>query len=249
MLTASAPSRNHLFAALPGSVQDCILPHMESSSLTSGRVVFEANDTLRHIYFPVDAIVSLTYETTKGASTEIAMVGNDGVLGVNAFLGGTTTTHRAIVQNAGLAYRIPTFQLKEELKRQREALSFVLRYIQCLMTQVAQTAVCNRHHIIEQQFSRLLLLSLDRVHSNELNMTQEQFAAMLGVRRESVTTAAQKLQNLGVISYHRGHVTVHDRASLEELSCECYGVVKREAERILPTSLKDSPRKVGALQT
>ncbi|WP_134597143.1 Crp/Fnr family transcriptional regulator, partial [Pseudomonas aeruginosa] len=189
---------------------------------------------LRHVYFPTDAIVSLLYVMEDGASAEISVVGNEGLIGVAVFMGGESTPSRAIVQSAGHAYRLPGQKLKDEFNRHGEMLQLMLRYTQALITQMAQTAVCNRHHSIDQQLCRWLLLSLDRLPSNQLSMTQELIANMLGVRREGVTEAAGKLQKLGVIKYSRGHITVLDRPQLEALCCECYAVVKRETDRLLP---------------
>ena len=199
-----------------------------------GTVLYESGDTLRYAYFPTDSIVSLLYVMEDGASAEISVVGNEGVIGVSLFLAGETTPSRAIVQSAGFAYRLTGRRLKEEFNRHGQMLHMLLRYTQALITQMAQTAVCNRHHSIDQQLCRWLLLSLDRLPSNQLIMTQELIANMLGVRREGVTDAAGKLQNLGVIEYTRGHIVVLDRRKLEELCCECYAVVKKETDRLLP---------------
>ena len=192
---------------------------------------------LRHIYFPTDSIVSLLYVLEDGSSAEICVVGNDGVIGVSLFMGGETTTSRAIVQSGGSAYRLTGRRLKQEFERQGETMHILLRYTQALITQMAQTAVCNRHHTVDQQLCRWLLLSLDRLPDNKLAMTQELIANMLGVRREGVTDAAGKLQKLGVITYTRGLITVLDRHRLEQLSCECYSVVKKETDRLLPLRL------------
>jgi CRP-like cAMP-binding protein len=193
---------------------------------------------LRQIYFPTDSIVSLLYVLANGASAEISIVGNEGVIGVALFMGGETTTNRAIVQSAGFAYRLTGRRLKQEFERHGDLMHVLLRYTQALLTQMAQTAVCNRHHTVDQQLCRWLLLSLDRLSSDKLTMTQELIANMLGVRREGVTEAAGKLQDLGVIRYKRGHITVLDRPQLERLSCECYAVVKKESDRLLPVRLK-----------
>jgi CRP-like cAMP-binding protein len=197
-----------------------------------GMVLYEAGEALRHIYFPTDSIVSLLYVMKDGASAEIAVVGNEGAIGVSLFMGGETTPSRGIVQSAGSAYRLSGRRLKQEFERHGQLLHVLLRYTQSLITQMAQTAVCNRHHSIDQQLCRWLLLSLDRLPSNRLNMTQELIANMLGVRREGVTGAAGKLQDLGVIHYSRGRITVLDRPKLEQLSCECYAVVKQETDRL-----------------
>ncbi len=228
------PKQNHLLAALPLEVQDRLLPHLELVTMTLGDVLYESGDTLRHVYFPTDSIVSLLYVMDSGASAEISVVGNEGLIGVALFMGGESTPSRAIVQSAGYAYRLLGQRLKDEFGRHGEMLLLMLRYTQSLITQMAQTAVCNRHHSIDQQLCRWLLLSLDRLSSNKLTMTQELIANMLGVRREGVTDAAGKLQKLGVIEYNRGQITVLDRPKLETLSCECYAVVKKETDRLLP---------------
>lgn len=199
-----------------------------------GKILYESGDVLRHVYFPTDSIVSLLYVMADGASAEIAVVGNEGVVGVALFMGGETTPSRAIVQSAGYAYRLIGQQLKDEFHRNGEMQILLLRYTQSLITQMAQTAVCNRHHSVDQQLCRWLLLSLDRLSSNVLIMTHELIANMLGVRREGVTDAAGKLQKLGIIRYSRGHITVLDRPKLEGLCCECYAVVKKETDRLLP---------------
>jgi len=202
--------------------------------MSFGKVLYESGDTLRHVYFPTDSIVSLLYVMENGASGEISMVGNEGLIGVALFMGGESTPSRAVVQSAGTAYRLPARRLKDEFHRYGELQLLLLRYTQSLITQMCQTAVCNRHHSVEQQLCRWLLLSLDRLPNNHLAMTQELAANMLGVRREGITDAAGKLQKLGVIEYRRGHVTVLDRPRLEELSCECYAVVRKETDRLLP---------------
>lgn len=236
------PHQNHLLAALSAEVQQRLFPPMEKVFLPLGKVLYESGDTLRHVYFPTDAIVSLLYVMESGASAEISVVGNDGLVGVALFMGGESTPSRAIVQSAGHAYRLQGQRLKDEFNRHGELLTLMLRYTQALITQMAQTAVCNRHHQIDQQLCRWLLLSLDRLPNNRLTMTQELIANMLGVRREGVTEAAGKLQRAGVIEYSRGHITVLDRPKLEELSCECYAVVKRETDRLLPYKLEISDR-------
>ena len=228
------PIRNHLLAALPAEVLARLTPALELIPLPLGKVLYESGDSLRHVYFPIDAIVSLLYVMESGASAEISVVGNEGLIGVAVFMGGESTPSRAIVQSAGSAYRVPGQLLKDEFTRHGELLLLILRYTQALITQMAQTAVCNRHHSIDQQLCRWLLLSLDRLPDNKLVMTQELIANMLGVRREGVTDAAGKLQRQGVIEYSRGHITVLDRARLETLSCECYAVVKKESDRLLP---------------
>ena len=200
-----------------------------------GDVVYESGDSLRYVYFPIDSIVSLLYVMESGASGEISVVGNEGLVGVAVFMGGESTSSRAVVQSAGVAYRLRGQKLKDEFNKHGELLHLILRYTQALITQMAQTAVCNRHHSIDQQLCRWLLLSLDRLPGNRLTMTQELIANMLGVRREGVTDAAGKLQRQGIIEYSRGQITVLDRAGLERLSCECYAVVKRETDRLLPS--------------
>jgi CRP-like cAMP-binding protein len=231
------PQQNHILDALPAAERGRLFPHLKLVELPLGAVLYESGDTLRHIYFPTDSIVSLLYVMRDGASAEIAVVGNEGAIGVALFMGGETTTNRAIVQSAGSAYRLTGKRLKQEFERHGEMLHILLRYTQALLTQMSQTAVCNRHHSLDQQLCRWLLLSLDRLSSNRLVMTQELIANMLGVRREGVTEAAGKLQKLGAIQYSRGQITVLDRSQLERLSCECYDVVKRETDRLLPARL------------
>jgi CRP-like cAMP-binding protein len=228
------PEQNHILAALPPAERERLFPHLQLVPMELGKVLYESGEVLRHVYFPTDSIVSLLYVMEDGASAEISVIGNEGVLGVALFMGGETTPSRSIVQSAGSAYRLTGQRLKEEFNRHGEMLHLLLRYTQALLTQMAQTAVCNRHHSVEQQLCRWLLLSLDRLPSNRLTMTQELIANMLGVRREGVTEAAGKLQNLGVIEYSRGHITVLDRPKLEELCCECYAVVRKETDRLLP---------------
>jgi CRP-like cAMP-binding protein len=199
-----------------------------------GEVLYESGVPMRHVYFPIDCVVSLLYVMADGGSAEISLVGNEGLLGMALYLGGESTPSRAVVQSAGDALRLPRMRLKEEFNRHGEFMLLTLSYTQCLITQMAQTAVCNRLHTLDQQLCRWLLLSLDRLPSDTLTMTQELIANMLGVRREGVTEAAGKLQRLGVIQYSRGRITVIDRHKLEELSCECYAVVKKETDRLLP---------------
>ena len=219
--------------ALPPAERERLFPHLKLVAMPFGMVLYESGVVLRHIYFPVDSIVSLLYVLNNGASAEIAVVGNEGAVGVSLFMGGETTPSRAVVQSAGSAYRLSRARLKEEFNRHGQLLHALLRYTQSLITQMAQTAVCNRHHALDQQLCRWLLLSLDRLDSNELRVTQELIASMIGVRREGVTEAAGRLQKLGVIHYSRGKITVLDRPRLEELSCECYAVVKAETDRLL----------------
>ncbi|UTL83136.1 Crp/Fnr family transcriptional regulator [Pseudomonas putida] len=234
MQSVPDPQHNYLLAALSEQVLGRLEPHLEPVDLALGQALYESGDTLRHVYFPVDAIVSLLYVMENGASAEISVVGNEGLVGIAVFMGGESTPSRAIVQSAGHGYRLPGQQLKDEFNRHGELMMLMLRYTQALITQMAQTAVCNRHHSIDQQLCRWLLLSLDRLPGDQLRMTQELIANMLGVRREGVTDAAGKLQRLGVIEYNRGHIRVLDRVRLEQLSCECYAVVKKETERLLP---------------
>ena len=233
-IATSPPRTNHLLAGLPAEVMQRLTPHLELVLLPLGKVLYEPGDVMRYVYFPTDSIVSLLYVMENGASAEIAVVGNEGVVGISLFMGGESTPSRAVVQSAGSAMRLPGQWLKDEFHRHGEMQLTMLRYTQSLITQMAQTAVCNRHHNIEQQLCRWLLLSLDRLDSNRLTMTQELIANMLGVRREGVTEAAGKLQKVGVIQYNRGQITVLDRPRLEQLSCECYAVVKKESDRLLP---------------
>ena len=228
------PQQNHLLAALSAGERDRLYPHLRLVPLPLGKVLYESGDVLGHVYFPTDSIVSLLYVLADGASAEISVVGNEGLIGVALFMGGETTPSRAIVQSAGHAYRLIGQLLKDEFHRNGELQLLLLRYTQALITQMAQTAVCNRHHSVDQQLCRWLLLSLDRLSSTQLTMTQELIANMLGVRREGVTEAAGKLQKLGVIEYSRGQITVLDRPKLEQLCCECYAVVKKESDRLLP---------------
>ena len=227
------PTENHLLAALASDVRERIFPHLESVDLRLGEVLYESGDTLSHVYFPTDCIVSLLYVLIDGACAEIAVAGDEGLIGVSLFMGGETTTTRAVVQSAGHAYRLLGKRLKDEFERNGNLQDLFLRYTQALITQMAQTAVCNRHHSVDQQLCRWLLLSLDRLPTNKLKMTQQLIADMLGVRREGVTEAAGKLQKLGAIRYSRGQITILDRPQLEELCCECYSVVKKEEDRLL----------------
>jgi CRP-like cAMP-binding protein len=230
------PRQNHLLAALPAEECACLLPHLELVSMPLGDALCEPGAQMRHVYFPTTAIVSLLYVMEDGASAEIAVVGNEGIVGVSLFMGGETTTSRAVVQSAGHAYRLTGQLLKDAFFRAGPMQRLLLRYTQALLTQMAQTAVCNRHHSVDQQLCRWLLLSLDRLPSNELTMTQELIANMLGVRREGVTEAAGKLQHADLIRYSRGKITVVDRPGLEARVCECYQVVKKEFDRLLPES-------------
>jgi len=234
MDTSHSPLQNHLLAALPADQRARIVPALEFVTMTLGEVLYEPGIPMRYVFFPTTSIVSLLYVMEDGASAEIAVVGNEGIVGVSLFMGGETTPSRAVVQSAGHAYRMKGQVLKDEFERGDMLQRLLLRYTQALLTQMAQTAVCNRHHSLDQQLCRWLLLSLDRLPSNKLVMTQELIANMLGVRREGVTEAAGNLQKAGLIEYHRGHITVVDRAGLEARSCECYAVVKRECDRLLP---------------
>ena len=230
----AGPRSNRLLAALPAADYERLLPHLELVPLELGQVLHESGVAMRHVHFPATAIVSLLYVMEDGASAEIAVVGYDGMVGISLFMGGDSTPSRAIVQSAGLSYRLPASVLKQEFNRYGPAMHVLLRYTQALITQMAQTAVCNRHHSLDQQLCRWLLLSLDRLQGNELKMTQELIANMLGVRREGVTEGATRLQQAGLIRYARGHITVLDRAGLEARTCECYAVVRKEYDRLLP---------------
>jgi CRP-like cAMP-binding protein len=228
------PPQNQLLAAFPAAERERIFPQLQLVAMPLGKVLYESGDLLRHVYFPTNSIVSLLYVLADGASAEISVVGNEGLIGIALFMGGETTPSRAIVQSAGSAYRLNGQALKDEFHRNGEAQLLLLRYTQGLITQMAQTAVCNRHHSVDQQLCRWLLLSLDRLSTNQLVMTQELIANMLGVRREGVTEAAGKLHKLGIIRYARGRITVLNRPRLEQLCCECYAVVKKETDRLLP---------------
>jgi CRP-like cAMP-binding protein len=229
-----SPLRNQVLAALAASDRERLLPQLEPVRLELGWALYESGGEQGYVYFPTDSIVSLLYVMQDGSSAEIAVVGHEGAVGISLFMGGETTPSRAVVQSAGDAYRIRGNLLKTEFERGGHLQYLLLRYTQALITQMAQTAVCNRHHAVEQQLCRWLLLSLDRLESNELAMTQELIANMLGVRREGVTEAAGKLQAAGLIEYSRGRITVLDRPKLETQVCECYAVVKREYDRLLP---------------
>jgi CRP-like cAMP-binding protein len=233
MLPPHNPKQNYLLAALPDADYQRLLPHLEQVPLELGWALYEAGSQQGYVYFPADSIVSLLYVMQDGSSAEIAVVGNEGVVGIALFMGGETTPSRAVVQSAGYAYRLNGSLLKREFERGGPLQYLLLRYTQALITQMAQTAVCNRHHAVEQQLCRWLLLSLDRLSSsNDLTMTQELIANMLGVRREGVTEAVDKLQAEGLIHYSRGKITVLDRTKLEARVCECYAVVKRESDRL-----------------
>ena len=229
-----SPHQNHLLDALPAADYDRLAPHLELVQMRLGDVLYESGAKLRYVYFPTTCIVSLLYVMEDGASAEIAIVGNEGILGISLFMGGDSTPSRALVQSAGHAFRLKAELLKDEFGRFGPTMHLLLRYTQALITQMAQTAVCNRHHSVDQQLCRWLLLSLDRLQSNTLAMTQELIANMLGVRREGVTEAAGKLQDAGLINYRRGTITIVDRVGLEAKVCECYQVVRTEFDRLLP---------------
>jgi CRP-like cAMP-binding protein len=233
MALAPDPRKNHLLSALPDAEWVRWQPLLEAVELPLGQVLYESGSTLSHVYFPTTAIVSLLYVMENGASAEIAVVGNEGLVGISLFMGGESTPSRAVVQSAGRGYRLASDTIKAEFTR-APVLHLLLRYTQALITQMSQTAVCNRHHSLDQQLCRWLLLSLDRLQGNELVMTQELIANMLGVRREGVTESALKLQHAGLIRYARGRINVLDRAGLEGRACECYAVVKKEYDRLLP---------------
>ncbi len=237
MVAAAGPRQNQLLAALPDAERERLLPHLEPVDMPLGKVLYESGDRLAHVYFPTTSIVSLLYVMENGSSAEIAVVGHEGIVGISLFMGGNSTPSRAVVQSAGQGFRLKAQLMMQEFDRAGSVLHLLLRYTQALITQMAQTAVCNRHHSLDQQLCRWLLLSLDRLQSNELVMTQELIANMLGVRREGVTEAAGHLHRAGLIDYQRGHITVLDRAGLERRTCECYAVVKTEYERLLPATM------------
>jgi CRP-like cAMP-binding protein len=239
------PRGNHLLAALPETDWQRLLPHLEWVDLPLGEVLYESGTTLSHAYFPASGIVSLLYVMENGASAEIAVVGNEGIVGISLFMGGGSTPSRGVVQSVGGGFRVRAQVIKDEFDRAGPVMHLLLRYTHALITQMAQTAVCNRHHTLDQQLCRWLLLSLDRLPGNELVMTQELIANMLGVRREGVTEAAHKLQDLELIRYARGHITVLDRPALEKRVCECYAVVRKEYDRLLPDKLATQDRVVG----
>jgi len=234
----ATPHQNHLLDALPRADYERVASHLELLPMDLGDVLYESGAHLRYVYFPTTSIISLLYVMEDGASAEIAIVGNEGLLGISLFMGGNTTPSRAVVQSAGMAYRLKADLLKTEFARFGPTMHLLLRYTQALITQMAQTAVCNRHHSLDQQLCRWLLLSLDRLQTNDLSMTQELIANMLGVRREGVTEAAGKLQAAKLIRYSRGRITVLDRGGLEARTCECYRVVKTEYDRLLPAIAK-----------
>lgn len=240
-MTDVTPRQNHLLEALPATDYQRLAPHLELIKMPLGEALCESGGRLQYVYFPTTSIISLLYVMEDGASAEIAVVGNEGLLGISLFMGGETTPSRAVVQSAGEGYRLSATRLKEEFNRAGPLMRLLLRYTQALITQMAQTAVCNRHHSVEQQLCRWLLLSLDRLSGNELTMTQELIADMLGVRREGVTEAAGKLQRAGLIEYSRGHIKILNRPGLEKRVCECYQVVKTEFDRLLPSMRSISP--------
>ncbi|MFO7786963.1 MAG: Crp/Fnr family transcriptional regulator [Halospina sp.] len=239
---SAPPEQNHLLGQLPQDLRERITPHLTGVNLSLGDVIYEAGQKLEYVYFPAESIISLLYVMSDGDSGEIAVVGYEGVAGIAAFMGGESTPSRAVVQSAGPAYRLPAGMLRDAFNQYPNIRTVMLRYTQALISQMSQTAVCNRHHTIEQQLCRWLLLSMDRLPNNELNMTQELIANMLGVRREGVTEAAGKLQRQGLIEYTRGHILVRDRPALEAHCCECYETVRREAERLqsFPPPLRPS---------
>jgi len=234
MYVAPPPTHNQILAALPAADYDRLLPHLELVELGLGQSLYESGGHLQHVYFPVEGIVSLLYVTQGGNSAELAVVGREGMIGVSLFMGGETTPNRAVVQSACKAYRLPAHVLKAQFAEGGALQLILLKFTQALITQISQTAVCNLHHSVDQQLCRWLLLSLDRLPENRLQMTQELIANMLGVRRQGVTQSAGKLEREGLISYSRGLITVLDRPGLEKRACECYAVVKRETERLLP---------------
>jgi CRP-like cAMP-binding protein len=236
MALAADPRQNRLLAALPDGEWARWLPQLEAVDLPLGKVLYESGSKLTHVYFPTSSIISLLYVMEDGASAEIAVVGHEGIVGISLFMGGGSTPSRAVVQSAGKGFRLNASLMLQEFNRAGPVLHLLLRYTQALITQMAQTAVCNRHHTLDQQLCRWLLLSLDRLQSDELVMTQELIANMLGVRREGVTEAAGHLQKAGLIRYQRGHIKVLDRHKLEQRACECYAVVKREYDRLLPAT-------------
>ena len=229
--------RNYLFHCIPDKEWERLVPYVEQVSLPLSKVLYEPGTKMNYVYFPSTAIVSLLYALENGSAAEIAVVGNEGIVGISIFMGGESTSSRAVVQSAGMGYRVPSKLILNEFNNAGSVMHLLLRYTQALITQMSQTAVCNRHHSLDQQFCRWLLLSLDRLTSNELVMTQELIANMLGVRREGVTEAALKVQKAGFIKYLRGHITILDRKGLENRTCECYAVVKAEYDRLLPNKL------------
>jgi CRP-like cAMP-binding protein len=231
-----SPLQNHILRALPEAARERLFPHLNLVALRGGNVLYESGAPLRQVYFPVDCVISLLYVLENGTSAEISVVGNEGAVGLSLFIGGETTTSRAVTYSSGSAYHLTGRRLRAEFEGHGDMLHILLRYSQSLLTQMAQTAICNRHHSVDQQFCRWLLLSLDRLPSNELTVTQELIANMLGVRREGITVAAGKLHKLGIIKHARGQITVLDRPRLEKLACECYAIVRTETDRVLLAS-------------
>jgi len=239
------PQQNLLLGALRPAERERIYPYLELIPMPFGKILYEPNRVLRHVYFPVSSIVSLLYVLSDGALAEISVVGKEGLVGIALFMGGESTSSRAIVRGAGFAYRLSARRLKDEFNQHGQLQTLLLRYTQAMLTQMGQTAVCNRHHSVAQQLCRWLLLSLDRLSSNRLSMTQELIATMLGVRREGITAAAGKLQRMGVIRYSRGQVTVLDRSKLERECCECYSVVKKESDRLARMNLPERSKRAS----
>ena len=232
--TAPTPMQNHLLAALSTNTRTRLLPHLEPILLSQGKIIHEIGESLQYVFFPTNSIIAHLALLESGDSTEVYMVGNEGVVGIEAFMGGNAIPMQAIVRSSGYAYRLPIRQFNDECNKYGEMLTLLLRYTQALITQTAQTVMCNRHHTIEQQLSRTLLQALDRLSGNELTVTQETIAHLLGVRRESVTEAAGKMKQAGLIDYHRGKIRILDRSGLEQQCCECYTVVRKETDRLLP---------------
>lgn len=237
MVAKPLKDQNHLFHSIPPGEWERLVPHIEPVDLPLGKLLCEPGMQLGHAYFPATAIISILYELEDGTSAEVATVGNEGLIGISIFMDGGTTTSTAMVKSAGLGYRIKSDVLLREFSQCAPLMHLLLRFTQALMTQMTQIAVCNRHHLLEQQLCRILLVNLDRLPGNELVMTQELIASLLGVRREGITEAALKLQKAGLIKYARGHISILDRAGLEHRTCECYEIVKREYERLLPNRM------------
>lgn len=245
MTELDSPRQNHLLATLSTVEYQRLSPHLERIAMPVGNVLYEAGDVLRYVYFPTTCVISIRYIMENGASAEIAVVGNEGIVSIALFLGDRTMSNQAMVRNAGYAYRLRAALFTREFNRHNGPLhDLMLRYTQTLLTQIAQVAVCNRHHLLEQQLCRWLLISLDRLNSSELSITQESIANMLGVRREGVTEAAGKLQQAGLIEYHRGHITILNRQGLEARVCECYQTVKAELERLLPSPPSEQSERI-----
>ena len=242
MIKHPLPMQNRLLNSLPQEVQSRLIPKLEMMSLAQGSVLHEAAANLAYVYFPVDNIVSLLHVLENGTTAEVAAIGNEGMIGVSVFMGGHNTQNQAVVLTTGTLYRLPARQIKDEFNQPDATFRMLLlRYSQALITQMAQTVVCNCHHTIDQQLPRWLLMAADRLPGNDISMTHELIANMLGVRREGITTAAHKLKDIGAIEYRRGHITIVDRLKLEKLCCECYFVVKRETDRLLPYYPRQQP--------